>query len=69
MLTAAGMAQEMNNSSPYGLCSEIMHNKNFKFVWLMINIKHLINVIVCKKTSFKGDIMQKQKISYLMTPF
>ena len=28
---------------------------------------NLINVIVCKKDSFKGDIRQKQKICYFMT--
>ena len=29
---------------------------------------NLINAIVCKKSSFKGDIRQKQKVCSFMTP-
>ena len=28
---------------------------------------NLINAIVCKKSTFKGDIRQKHKISYFLT--
>ena len=40
----------------------------FVFYGHKLQTVNLIKAIVCKKSGFKGDIRQKDKIGYFMTP-
>ena len=47
-------------------------NEKYKLYFVVCDNKlckvNLLNGIVCKKSSFKGDIKQKQKNCYFVTP-
>ena len=55
-------------------CGGLCINLREKFKRYLVFFDHklqkvnLINAIVCKKSSFKGDIRQRHKICYFMTP-